>query len=227
VVQPDLDRLQRLLDHRFQDPSLLIQALSHRSIGAANNERFEFLGDSILNFHVAERLYGLHPDANEGQLSRSRALLVKKETLADIARDLGLGEFLRLGPGELRSGGANRESILADAVEAVVAAVYLDADMVTARRCLDRLIGDRLQTVSPHTQSKDPKTMLQEQLQGRGLGLPDYEIIETTGAEHRREFQVRCSVADLDLHMTGRGKSRKAAEQAAARALLDVLGSRA
>jgi len=224
VIGIDLDHLQRLLGYRFRDVHRLIHALSHRSLGAENNERLEFLGDSILNFHVAEVLYRLHPTADEGQLSRTRAQLVKKDTLADVARELSLGDFLQLGAGELRSGGAYRDSILSDALEAVIAAVYLDADMDSARACVDRLMGQRIHTLSPLSQPKDPKTSLQEHLQARGLELPRYAIEEMSGKDHNREFRVRCEVSELEISETGTGHSRKAAEQAAARSVLAQLG---
>ena len=168
-------RLQERLAYEFEDIGLLERALTHRSLGARNNERLEFLGDAILGFEVADRLYHQVDDADEGQLSRMRAHLVKRETLARIARELKLGAILRLGAGELRSGGQTRDSILADAVEAIIAAVYLDGGIDEARNLVRRLLGDRLADPTPETRRKDPKTRLQEYLQSSGKPLPSYD----------------------------------------------------
>ena len=212
-------RLQRRIEYEFNDIGLLERALSHRSVGANNNERLEFLGDAILGFEVADSLYQRVDDANEGQLSRMRAHLVKRETLAQIARELQLGDIIRLGPGELRSGGQARDSILADAVEAIIAAVYLDGGMEEARGLVRRLLGDRLSNPTPETRRKDPKTRLQEYLQSIGKPLPRYDVAGVDGDQHDQIFRVVCStgiVGDTE----GEGSSRRKAEQAAARAML-------
>ncbi|MDJ0739000.1 MAG: ribonuclease III [Gammaproteobacteria bacterium] len=212
-------RLQQRIDYQFNNVELLERALTHRSLGARNNERLEFLGDAILGFAVADGLYHAAGDADEGQLSRMRAHLVKRETLAAIARDLQLGEVLKLGPGELRSGGQTRDSILADAVEAIIAAVYLDGGIDAARRLVRRLLGDRLAEPTTQTQLKDAKTRLQEYLQSMGRPLPTYQVIDIRGDAHDQTFRVVCSVGIVD-DAEGEGGSRRKAEQAAARAML-------
>ncbi|HHI75599.1 MAG TPA: ribonuclease III [Gammaproteobacteria bacterium] len=218
-----ISRLQRRLGYRFSDSGLLLRALTHRSAGADNNERLEFLGDAILGCETADWLYHHVERGDEGQLSRMRAHLVKRETLAEIARELELGQILRLGPGELRSGGQNRDSILADAVEAIIAAVYLDGGMEAARALVRRLLGSRLEQAEQVLQEKDPKTRLQEFLQARRLPLPRYEVERIEGDPHRQRFTVRCSVEGLDAVAQGQGGSRRKAEQAAARAFLETL----
>jgi len=215
-------RLQQRIAYQFHDLGLLERALSHRSIGASNNERLEFLGDAILGFEVADSLYQSVSDANEGQLSRMRAHLVKRETLAEIARELQLGAILRLGPGELRSGGQTRDSILADAVEAIIAAVYLDGGMEEARALVRRLLGERLAAPTPETRRKDPKTRLQEHLQSIGRPLPRYEVVDIRGEQHDQTFRVICSTT-LAGNAEGEGASRRKAEQAAARKMLERL----
>mgnify|MGYP006285487453 CR=1 FL=1 len=217
-----MTRLERRLGYPFSDPDLLELALSHRSLGARNNERLEFLGDAILGFVVAESLFNGSGEASEGQLSRMRAHLVKRETLATIARELDLGDELRLGPGELRSGGQCRDSILSDALEAIIAAVYLDGGMEPARALVGRLLGDRLSDPAPEIRHKDPKTRLQEQLQASGRNLPRYEVIEVGGEQHAQRFRVACSAAS-GLVTEGEGPSRRKAEQAAARRMLEQL----
>jgi ribonuclease-3 len=209
-------RLQQRIGYQFDDAGLLERALTHRSLGARNNERLEFLGDAILGFEVADHLYRTVGDANEGQLSRMRAHLVKRETLAEIARELQLGDILRLGAGELRSGGQTRDSILADAVEAIIAAVYLDGGIDPARALVSRLLGDRLSNPTPETRRKDPKTRLQEFLQARGLDLPEYTVTKIDGAAHSLRFNVVCNVGSLDMETEGSGSSRRRAEQQAA-----------
>ena len=218
-----IDRLQRRLGYSFGDVDLLTQALTHRSAGSRNNERLEFLGDSILGFEAADYLYHHASDANEGQLSRMRAHLVKRETLADIARGLELGAILHLGQGELRSGGQNRDSILADTVEAIIAAVYLDGGIEPARRLVRSLLGERLNNPDSALQEKDAKTRLQELLQSRHLPLPAYTVIETSGDQHRQQFVVGCEVESIDWQAEGRGTSRRKAEQQAAAAFLAQL----
>ena len=217
-----MKRLQSRLGYSFRDIELLQQAISHRSVGARNNERLEFLGDAILGFEVADGLYRRADDADEGQLSRMRAHLVRRETLAEIARSLDLGAVLNLGAGELRSGGQSRDSILADAVEAIIAAVYLDGGLDEARALIRRLLGTRLTEPTAEIRLKDPKTRLQEYLQSIGHALPQYEVLEISGEQHRQRFRVACStgiVADTD----GEGSSRRKAEQAAAQTMLDAL----
>jgi len=218
-----LDHLERALGYRFEDRSLLERALAHRSVGRANNERLEFLGDSALNHQVAERLFHHFPDADEGELSRMRAALVRGDTLAAVARQLGVGDHLRLGPGERKSGGRRRASILADALEALVGAVLLDGGPEACAALVDRLLGEQLAELEAAGARKDPKTRLQEYLQGRGLPLPAYELVAVTGSEHAREFQVACRLETPPGEASGSGSSRRRAEQAAARAVLETL----
>ena len=212
-------RLQQRLGYQFLDPDLLEQALSHRSLGAKNNERLEFLGDALLGFEVADHLYRRVRDADEGQLSRMRAHLVKRETLAGIAREFQLGDILKLGAGELRSGGQTRDSILADAIEAIIAAVYLDGGIDEARALVRRLLGERLADPTPETRRKDPKTRLQEHLQSLGKALPRYDVVETSGDQHEQIFRVVCSTGLVD-DTEGEGSTRRRAEQAAAKSML-------
>ena len=213
------------LAYRFRDPGLHERALSHRSVGARNNERLEFLGDGIVNMLVAELLYERFPHAAEGELTRWRARLVNEPTLATIARELELGEQLRLGPGELKSGGFRRDSILADALEALVAAIYLDGGWDACRRAVRALFEHRLEDAA-NAQDKDPKTRLQELLQAKGLALPEYELVNTSGADHAKIFDVRCTISTLGAHSEGRGGSRRAAEQAAAEAAFEQVQAR-
>ncbi|MCX8085401.1 MAG: ribonuclease III [Rhodocyclaceae bacterium] len=217
--------LEKTLGHAFKRPDLLRQALTHRSHSTPHNERLEFLGDSVLNCCVATLLYQHFPNLNEGELSRLRAHLVRQETLAEIAADLRLGEALRLGEGELKSGGFRRPSILADALEAVFAAIYLDAGFEAALRVIGGLYEARLAAIDPRAALKDAKTALQEWLQGRRLPLPQYTLLATHGEAHAQEFEVSCSIPALDIVICGRGPSRRAAEQQAARAVLDRLGA--
>ena len=222
-MRQDPERLSRRLGHAFADPQLLDDALTHRSAQARHNERLEFLGDAVLGFLVAEALWRRFPQATEGELSRLRAQLVNREALAQVAQDLEIGQYLRLGTGELRSGGHARESILADAVEAVLAALYLDGGLEVVRRVVDRLLGERLAALSPETQRKDAKTRLQEYLQARRLRLPTYEVIEATGEDHAQTFVVRCAVEALGQSTTAAGPTRRKAEQFAAERLLETL----
>jgi ribonuclease-3 len=215
------------LGHRFGDPALLEAALTHRSAGRVNYERLEFLGDSVLNFAIALSLFHAFPDAPEGDLSRYRAALVSSPSLASVAAELGLGEQLRLGSGELKSGGFRRDSILADSLEALFGAVYLDAGLEAARAVIDRLLGPRLQELPSAETLKDPKTRLQEVLQARGLPLPRYTLEETGGEPHEQWFVVSCEAAGLQLLATGRGSSRRRAEQDAAQRVLDDIANRA
>ncbi|MDT8449315.1 MAG: ribonuclease III [Wenzhouxiangellaceae bacterium] len=209
------------LGYRFRYPELLRLALTHRSRGARNNERLEFLGDAIINFVVADLLYRARPDASEGDLSRLRARLVREHTLAEIARELGLGDRLLLGPGELKSGGFLRESILSDALEAIVGAVFEDGGYEPARALVERLVAARIESLPDAELLKDPKTRLQELLQGRGLALPEYEVVDERGADHDRQFTVVCRVEALAEPVGAIARSRRKAEQAAARLALE------
>jgi ribonuclease-3 len=213
-------RLEKALAYSFRQPELLRQALTHRSHSSPHNERLEFLGDSVLNCTVATLLFQQFPNLKEGELSRLRANLVRQEALAEIAAELGLGDALRLGEGELKSGGFRRPSILADALEAILGAVYLDAGFEAARTAIERLYQSRIERIDPRQSGKDAKTALQEWLQGRRLPLPHYELVETLGEAHAQEFVVHCSIPAIDLQVTGRGGSRRAAEQEAAQSAL-------
>ncbi|MGE4370066.1 MAG: ribonuclease III [Burkholderiaceae bacterium] len=218
-----LDALQTALGHRFNDLSLLEQALTHRSHSARHNERLEFLGDSVVNFVVAALLYRRFDAIDEGDLSRLRASLVKQASLADIAARLSLSEYLRLGEGELKSGGFRRPSILADALEAIFGAVFLDAGFDVAHRVVARQYEPVLETVDPKTLGKDAKTLLQEMLQARKLELPAYNVVATHGAAHNQLFEVECVVATLDIRVAAAGGSRRAAEQEAARLAIQAV----
>lgn len=211
-----VDHLQQQLGHVFTQPDLLQQALTHRSFGVPNNERLEFLGDSVLNCVTSIALFDRFADLREGELSRMRASLVRQEALHRLALELNLGECLRLGEGELRSGGFRRPSILADALEAVFAAVFLDAGFPAAKGVIDRLYAPLLAEINPATPSKDPKTALQEWLQGRKIALPTYTMVQVLGEAHAQEFEVACEVPALALRTVGRGSSRRAAEQQSA-----------
>lgn len=205
--------------HHFRNPSLADLALTHRSAGKPNNERMEFLGDALLGVTVAELLFDAHPNASEGELSRLRSQLVNGQALAAIARDLDLGDKLKLGPGELKSGGFRRDSILADAFEALVAAVYLDDGYDACRQVVNRLFMPRIAELK--RSSKDAKTRLQEWLQGKGLPLPTYELIDSYGEDHAKTFDVSCSIDEpQSIRIEGRAGSRRAAEQEAAEAVL-------
>ncbi|MDZ7754303.1 MAG: ribonuclease III [Gammaproteobacteria bacterium] len=211
------------LDHEFADEALLRQALTHRSSGRNNNERLEFLGDAVLGFVTAELLYQRFPTATEGELTRMRAALVRRETLAEIARELDLGPSLVLGEGELKSGGRNRKSILADCLEALLGAVYLDAGMAATRALIAELLGKRLDAMDPRDAAKDAKTRLQEHLQARQLPLPDYAVTDIEGEGHDQSFHVLCELKELGLATRGSAGSRRKAEQvAAARALAEL-----
>jgi ribonuclease-3 len=204
------------LGHEFLDMGLAERALTHRSFSADHNERLEFLGDSILNFVIAEALYERFPRAAEGDLSRMRARLVKGETLADIARGFQLGDSLNLGAGEIKSGGHRRESILANAVEALIGAIYLDAGLDTCRLRIRTWYSTRLAQLTPGDLNKDAKTRLQEMLQARAQSLPVYRLVEAVGAEHNQQFQIACEIAVLPEPFLGQGGNRRTAEQAAA-----------
>ena len=219
-----LNRLQRKLGYTFRDQELMLLALTHRSFAGRNNERLEFLGDAILNVIAGEALFERFPQAREGQLSRLRARLVKGETLAVLARGFDLGEYLRLGSGELKSGGFRRESILADALEALIGAIYLDAGMEAARERVLAWLSSEIKDLTLVDTNKDPKTRLQEFLQSRGGELPQYEVVDIQGEPHCRTFFVQCSIALLSDTTQGQGASRRIAEQVAAAAALAALG---
>lgn len=216
--------LEERLGHRFARAELLGQALTHRSFGTPNNERLEFLGDGVLGCVVAEALVARFPELSEGELSRLRANLVREEALAAAAGELGLAQHLRLGQGESASGGAQRPSILADALEALYGAVFLDAGYDAARRSVLGTLGAALEGAGEGGAAKDAKTRLQEALQARRQGLPRYEVIATLGAAHQQTFEVECLAEQLGLRARGKGGSRRAAEQEAAAALLRQLG---
>ena len=212
--------LERRIGHRFKDPGLLAQALTHRSFGSPHNERLEFLGDGVIGCVIAEELYSRFPDIAEGELSRLRASLVREAALAGVARAIGLSGFLRLGEGEVSSGGADRPSILADALEAAFGAVFLDGGYEAVREAVRRTFGDALGKLDPREPAKDAKTRLQEFLQARRQKLPEYKVVATAGAAHKQVFEVECVAAGLGLRATGSGSSRRAAEQQAAAGLL-------
>jgi ribonuclease III len=218
------ERLGRGLGYRFKDLALAELALTHRSAGGSNNERLEFLGDAILGFVIADALYHQQGRASEGQLSRLRSGLVRRDSLAEIARGLDLGSYLILGQGELCSGGQSRDSILADSLEALFAAIYLDGGYQQVRQVILALFQERLGELSPEGQLKDPKTRLQEYLQGRRLELPNYEVIEVVGDAHDQTFRVVCRVPSLEAERKASGSSRRRAEQAAAAKVLEWLG---
>jgi len=217
-----LDTLQQRLDHRFSQAGLLEQALTHRSHGADHNERLEFLGDSVLNCAIATLLYRRFPAIDEGDLSRVRANLVRQQTLYEIAQRIELSGCMRLGEGELRSGGSRRPSILADGLEAVLGAVLIDAGFDAALAVVERLYEPILRNVDPHTLGKDAKTLLQEWLQSRKIPLPVYAVVATHGAAHNQMFEVECAVPKLGVQALGSGASRRAAEQAAAKKALEL-----
>ena len=216
-------KLESSLGHEFVDSSLPTLALTHRSFGSSNNERLEFLGDSILNFIIADALYKQFPACREGDLSRMRSLLVKGETLAELAREFELGEYLLLGAGELKSGGHRRDSILADTVEALIAAIYFDAGMERCTALVLQWYASRLQAITPESNHKDAKTQLQEYLQARKQPLPCYELLQTTGSEHQQKFEMACTVSLLNEAVMGSGSNRRNAEQAAAASVLNQL----
>lgn len=215
--------LAKRLGHTFNDESHLHLALTHRSVGGRNNERIEFLGDSIVNFIIGEALYHRFPNAREGQLSRLRARLVKGETLADVAIEFDLGNFIKLGSGEMKSGGNRRRSILADAMEAVIGAIYLDGGMAEVKRCVLAWFDERLAATSLDDTLKDPKTRLQEFLQSRQNALPRYEVLRIEGDAHDQTFTVACQVDLLEQPTQGVGNSRRSAEQQAAELALELL----
>jgi ribonuclease-3 len=218
-----LAELERRLGHKFANPEFARQALTHRSFGAPHNERLEFLGDSLLNCAVATLLYERFPQLPEGDLSRLRAALVNQSSLSDVAQKLGLGDRLRLGEGELKSGGFRRPSILADSLEALLGAVFLDAGFDATRKAVGHILAEKLERAEGSPVDKDPKTELQEHLQGRRLQLPRYSVQKTEGEAHDQIFTVECRADDLGLTASGQGPSRRAAEQTAAQGVLAQL----
>lgn len=222
-MQKSLKPLLLKLGYEFTNPALLEQALTHRSCKGQHNERLEYLGDAVLSLVIAETLYSQFPKAREGDLTRMRAMLVKGVTLAEIAQELQLSEFLRLGPGELKSGGFRRESILADAFEAILGAIFLDSGMAACKERILFWFASRLAEITPG-QQKDSKTLLQEYLQGLHLELPDYDVIATQGEAHKQTFTVRCTITGMPP-FTATGSSRRKAEQDAANMALEKISN--
>ncbi|TNC80053.1 MAG: ribonuclease III [Oleiphilus sp.] len=223
MTDRELGRLEKRLGYQFRDRSLLNLALTHRSYKGPNNERLEYLGDSILSFVIAEYLYQRFPNAKEGQMSRLRASLVKGVTLAEIGKEFELGGCLRLGAGELKSGGFRRDSILADAVESIIGAIYLDSSHDQVRDTILSWYSGRLDALTLDKTAKDPKTRLQEYLQSLKKNLPDYQVVEVSGEAHDQTFSVVCTLSDYQIETHGTGSSRRIAEQEAAMAALKQL----
>ncbi|WP_419226690.1 ribonuclease III [Alteromonas sp. OM2203] len=220
-------RLYKAIGYTFNNEALLEQALTHRSAAKQHNERLEFLGDAILGMIVGETLFKRFPAVPEGKLTRMRSTLVKGETLAELAKEASVGELLNLGPGELKSGGHRRSSILADAVEAILGAIYLDSGMDEVRCVIDRLWESRINKLDPNAHPKDSKTRLQEFLQGRKQSLPTYEVLSISGKDHAQTFEVSCKVESLSEAVVASGNSRRKAEQEAARLTLEKLDDNA
>lgn len=218
-----LDSLIALIGYDFADDSLLRVALTHRSAGPDHNERLEFLGDAVLDVVISEALYDRAPEASEGDLSRLRASLVRRESLANLAGSLALSDYLVMGAGEHRSGGHQRDSTMADALEAVIGAVYLDGGLPAAEKLVKKLFAERLENLPNPAELRDPKTRLQERLQARGHGRPEYDLINTSGEAHARRFEVRCRVPHAGIEVAAEGRSRRRAEQRAAAAALAKL----
>lgn len=218
------EKLYKILNYTFKQPNLLKTALTHRSYSADNNERLEFLGDSLLNLIIANALCTRHPKASEGELSRLRAHLVQEETLSDLAKKMELGSFLRLGLGELKSGGAERASMLADALEAIIAAIFLDSNFEICQQFVLYLFEEKLNNTSLNVNTKDAKTTLQEYLQLRKKALPIYEVINATGELHQQTFTIRCRIKGFKIETQGISSNRRKAEQEAAKAFLLELG---
>ncbi|OZV18905.1 ribonuclease III [Aggregatibacter actinomycetemcomitans] len=223
MKENQLERLQRQINYRFQNIELLKQALTHRSAGHQHNERLEFLGDAILNLTIGEALFHQFPKCNEGELSRMRATLVREPTLALLAQDFKLGDYILLGQGELKSGGFRRESILADCVEAIIGAISLDSNLTNATQIVCQWYQNLLKEIKPGDNQKDAKTRLQEYLQGNCLPLPTYNIVNIQGEAHNQLFIVECSIQNSDRTFIGKGSSRRKAEQAAAEQILQEL----
>jgi ribonuclease-3 len=218
-------KLEKKLGYQFNDAELINLALTHRSAHGKHNERLEFLGDSILSFVIGDDLYHRFPKVNEGDMSRMRATLVRGNTLAELGREFELGDHLKLGPGELKSGGFRRDSILADAVEAIIGAIYLDSDIEVVRGIILSWYKQRLEAIQPGVSQKDPKTRLQEFLQGRRKPLPVYTVTNIKGEAHNQQFTVSCEVAGVGSPVIGKGTSRRKAEQAAAELALEQLSN--
>jgi len=220
---PDYSRLEKLLNYQFQNIELLKNALTHRSANSKNNERLEFLGDSILNFVIADELYRLYPRSSEGDLSRLRANLVDRAGLYEISKILQFGEYLILGSGEMKSGGHRRNSILADTVEAIFGAVYLDSNFEQCKKIILFLYKDLIKNIADASELKDPKTKLQELLQSRKLALPKYTVIEVTGQAHNQQFKVDCEIVQLGLKTQGQATNRRKAEQKSAEEIIALV----
>lgn len=221
--EPALSSLTHQLEYTFKNEALLIEALTHRSVSANNNERLEFLGDGILNFVIAAHLFDQYPDMQEGDMSRLRASLVNKDSLADIARVLNLGDYLRLGSGEMKSGGFRRDSILADAVESIFGAVYRDSGFDECCKLILHLYKDKLKNIPDAQSLKDPKTQLQELLQSHHHPLPVYNVLSVSGKSHNQVFKVECRIDSLQCATTAEGSSRRKAEQTAAeQAIIEI-----
>ena len=220
-----LDSLISHIDYPFKNPALLTQALTHRSFSGNNNERLEFLGDGVLNFIVAHQLYQRFPKLPEGDLSRLRAQLVKESTLAEIAFSLNIGDALKLGEGELKSAGWRRPSILADALEAIIGAVYIDGGYHAAETLVLKLFEDKLGVIDPKVIDKDAKSQLQEYLQGRKIELPNYNVLSIEGEAHEQTFKMQCTIEKLNITTVGEGTSRRIAEQSAAQLALEAIKS--
>lgn len=218
-----LDSLQKRLGYQFKSAALLAQALTHRSFASNNNERLEFLGDGALNYIIAHQLYTRFQKLPEGDLSRLRAQLVKESTLFEIAQALAIGESLKLGEGELKSAGWRRPSILADALEAIIGAVYLDGGHPAAEKLVLKLYAEKLATIDPKLIDKDAKSLLQEHLQGKKIDLPDYQVMNIDGEAHAQTFQVACNITKLNIQTVGEGTNRRAAEQHAAQLALEKI----
>lgn len=223
----DLEQIYKIFDYQFKDTALLKLALTHRSIGSENNERLEFLGDSVLGMVISAELYQRFPQVKEGILTRLRSSLVKGETLSQIALELNLGDYIKLGSGELKSGGYRRASTLADVVEAIIGAIYLDSKnesgLETARQIILTLFKKRLDACKPTGILKDPKTRLQEYLQAKNIPLPSYDVVSISGKEHKQTFKVSCTIEGLSGQVVASGSSRRKAEQAAAEKTLETL----
>ena len=219
------EELYQRINYTFKDQGLIKTAVTHRSASNQNNERMEFLGDSILGYVISNELYKRFPEAQEGQLSRLRASLVKGETLADIARSLDLGDYLIMGSGELKSGGFRRSSILADAFEAIIGAIYLDNGIQDAEKFILKYFTVRLEACDPSKAEKDPKTRLQELLQAESSSLPVYTVLNIEGEAHKQKFEVECYLAERNMKQVAEGASRRKAEQAAAKKLLDKIAN--
>ncbi len=226
-MKNDLSKLMRSIGYTFKEEELLEVALSHRSLGKTNNERLEFLGDALVNFFVGEALFQTYPNYKEGRLSRTRAALVNGEHLASIAKSMSIGDYLRLGQGELKSGGFRRHSILADSLEAIVGAIYLDSDIESCRKVVLTWYGDQIECLGKTLSQKDPKTSLQEFLQANKIPLPEYEVVSVEGESHDQVFTVKCKVKGVDACTEGEARSRRKAEQIAAEKFLEILKNEA